>query len=261
MDSLVESWLTEQLVWLFVLGAAILSLLPWRGWTRWTHAAFLAAPASCLLVWVSQQFTGPAAVAALIFVPLAAVVLIPTVVALASFVAWIYRQLRIGFGPPKPSAAGYLAVALTLVFVWGSAWLLPKADELVVTREWESVPIPPEFGDRVHFEVTAEYAFKFTRAVHRTSMSTEEIDDFYLEEALQMGWFEATPGPWTRLCKPNRYVLEVAGPGAPHNIGLPSGSVYGHLESFGDLVSLTLQQLNESSYLSRCGWRASIDSE
>ena len=254
MDGLLEPWLSEKVLLSLVLTSAVLFLLPWRGWTRWTHAGFLAAPAACLLAWTFQTTTGLAVLLLPILLPLVVLVLAGAVVSLAFAAAFAYRRLSIAFGPAKPAYLGLLAVPLTIAFFLGFAWLLPKAWEFEVTREWESVPIMAALGERVHFDLTANPADRYSVAVYRTRASHTQVWDFYLEEMPGKGWTPAKkPTPALRFCKPNGYVLELRGPGNMGEVTIPRSDDHDYLREFDDLVTLTLQRIDYApSFDFRC---------
>ena len=245
MDGLLEPWLSEKVLLWLVLASAVLFLLPWRGWTGRTHTAFLATLAGFLLAGTWRGNTGLAVLLLPILLPLVVLVLAGAIVVVAFPVAFAYRRLGIAFGPAKPTHLALLAIPLTIAFFLGFAWILPKAWEFEVTREWESVPIMASLGERVHFDVTANPVDHYSVAVYRTRASRAQIWDFYLEETPRMGWTAAKrPTSALTFCKPSGYVLKVAGPGTRGQLGISLGDDHARLREFDDLVSLTLQRID-----------------
>ena len=254
MDGLLEPWLSEKVLLWLVLASAVLFLLPWRGWTGRTHTAFLATLAGFLLAGTWRGTTGLAVLLLPILLPLVVLVLAGAIVVVAFPVAFAYRRLGIAFGPAKPTHLALLAIPLTIAFFLGFAWILPKAWEFEVTREWESVPIMAALGERVHFDLTANPADRYSVAVYRTRASHTQVWDFYLEEMPGKGWTPAKkPTPALRFCKPNGYILELRGPGNMGEVTIPRSDDHDYLREFDDLVTLTLQRIDYApSFDFRC---------
>lgn len=249
MDGLLEPWLSEKVLLSLVLASAVLSLLPWRGWTGRTHAAFLATLAGFLLALTWRGTTGVAVLLLPILLPLVVLVLAGAIVVVAFPVAFAYRRLGIAFGPAKPAHLELLAVPVTIAFFLGFAWLLPKAWEFEVTREWESVPIMPALGERVHFDLTANPTDHYSVAVYRTGASRAQVFEFYLEELPGKGWTPSNKRtPARTFCKPNGYVLDVRGPGNRGEVSLSLGGDHGNdhdqLREVDDLITLTLHRID-----------------